>query len=44
MMYQNTGYGAANPQTKYAVLGCAIALLAFVLLIAVVFALGATMG
>jgi len=44
MMYGNTGYQAANPQTKYAVLGCALALLGFVLLMAMVFALGATLG
>jgi hypothetical protein len=44
MMYQNTGYGAANPQTKYAALGCALALLGFVLLMAIVFVFGAAMG
>lgn len=40
MMNVNKGYPPANPQTKYAVLGCGFALLGFALFIAFVFALG----
>lgn len=40
MMYADTGYGPANPQTKYAVLGGGLAFLAALLFIGLVFALG----
>ena len=39
-MNNSTGYYAANPQTKYAVLGCGLALLAFALFMGTIFTLG----
>jgi hypothetical protein len=39
MIKASTGYSAANPQTKYAILGCGLAVLGMVLLFGLFFAM-----